>query len=202
MKLSVTRLLAFPAIALAICTGCDTAYTGGTDLEEVRARYPSRVSGTCSSWLRSPKAGEWYCASPPFDAVDPSAGSVATAAPPPAAEPASGTLDKAELMARGEKVYRTVCVACHQPDGNGLPGAFPPLGGASDYYGDAQNMAKIIVHGLNGEITVKGVTFNGAMPAQGAALNDVQVAAVCTYVRNSFGNNDGLVSPEDVAAIR
>ena len=92
-------------------------------------------------------------------------------------------------------------MACHQADGKGLPGSFPPLAGAGEYYGDPQNHARIIVHGLQGEIEVLGVKYNGAMPAQGN-LSDYDIAAVATYVRNAWGNDDGIVTPEDVQAVR
>jgi mono/diheme cytochrome c family protein len=102
----------------------------------------------------------------------------------------------------GKEVYTRVCAACHQASGDGLAGVFPPLAGAGGYYGDAQNMAKIIVHGLNGEIVVKGQTYNGVMPAQGVLLSDEEIAAVATFVRTNFGNDDGPVTVADVAAVR
>ena len=104
-------------------------------------------------------------------------------------------------MARGEVVYGQVCAACHQGTGLGVAGAFPPLAGAGEYYGDPQNHARIIVHGLQGEIVVLGTTYNGAMPPQGS-LSDYDIAAVATYERHSWGNNDGIVLPDDVKAVR
>jgi mono/diheme cytochrome c family protein len=63
-------------------------------------------------------------------------------------------------------------------------------------------MANIIVHGLAGEIVVQGKTYNGAMPAQGALLSDYEIAAAATYVRGSWGNDDGMVLPDVVKAAR
>jgi len=57
------------------------------------------------------------------------------------------------------------------------------------------------VHGLQGEIVVLGTTYNSAMPPQGT-LSDYDIAAVATYERHSWGNNDGIVLPADVAAVR
>jgi mono/diheme cytochrome c family protein len=169
-----------------------------SDPDEINARYQFKVHTTCSSWLRSSVTGYRYCASPPFDV----AVKVATA-PAPKVEPSAkdGPTDQAALMANGAKVYAEVCQACHGPDGKGTPGAFPPLAGAGSYYGDAKNHATIVVKGLSGAITVNGVAFNGAMPSQGH-LTDYQIASVVTYERNSWGNNDGIVLPADVAAVR
>lgn len=171
------------------------------DVEEVAERYPHRYQGeTCSSWLTSATTGFRYCASPAFrvaveDTTDPTAGA-------PEVEVDETAIDKDSLFAHGEVVYGKVCVACHQANGMGLAGTFPPLVGAGDYYGDPQNHAKIIVHGLSGEIVVNGETYNGVMPPQGATLSDYDVAAVATFVRFSWGNDDGIVVPADVAAIR
>src|SRR5690606_8168522 len=57
------------------------------------------------------------------------------------------------LMTKGQEVYANTCAACHMAEGQGIPGAFPPLAGAGEFYGDAQNHARIIVHGLSGPIT-------------------------------------------------
>jgi len=185
----------------AIATGCLTA-PEGKDIEEIASRYEFRMEGECSSWLRSFQTGFEYCASPPFtvhtEIVD---------SAPPAAEPAlaaeGGGDDKDSLMAHGEQVYGRSCTACHQASGEGLAGMFPPLAGAGEFYGDAQSMAGIIANGISGEITVLGTTYNGSMPpGGGATLSDYDVAAVATYVRHSWGNDDGIVVPEDVAAVR
>ncbi len=168
-----------------------------TDHIEIADRYAHRNQTECSSWLTSFKSGYKYCASPAFkiEAAKP------VAAPAPAAAPVEEIVDLEHLTAHGENIYGTVCVACHQADGKGLPGAFPPLAGAGEFYGTPENMATIIVKGLTGEITVLGQTFNSAMPPQGA-LSDYDIAAVATYVRTNFGNDDGMVTPDQVKSIR
>ena len=98
------------------------------------------------------------------------------------------------------RIFSGTCAACHQEDGKGIPGTYPPLA-ASDYLPDAAGHAGIIVNGLSGEITVNGTKYNGAMAAFGA-LNDYNIAAVATYERNSWGNALGLVLPDDVKAVR
>ncbi len=190
MSRSLVFLVGLPALLI----GC-WPRSMARDVDEVNARYPHKYKeGTCASWLHSAKTGHKYCASPAFAA--------AVEMPPQAVEKVDETkVDKASLVARGEVVYGQVCSACHQANGQGVPGAFPPLAGAGEFYGDAQNHAKIIVHGLQGEIVVLGATYNSAMPPQGT-LSDYDIAAVATYERHSWGNNDGIVLPADVAAVR
>lgn len=186
-------LIAFSSLVLLLAgaAGCDKASGSERDPIEISERYSNRVKGPCATWLRSHKSGYLYCANPPFT-VD--ADMPVEAAPAPAAAAAGGS-------DAGKDIYNRVCVACHQADGKGLPGTFPPLAGSGDYYGDAQNMARIIVHGLQGEIVVQGQTYSGVMPPQGG-LSDEDIAAVATYVRTSFGNDDGPVTAADVAAVR
>jgi mono/diheme cytochrome c family protein len=191
MSRNLVLLSTLPALLL----GCLVPRSMSRDVTEVNDRYPHKYKeGECSSWLHSAKTGHKYCASPAFVAE--------VEMPPQAVEKVDETkVDKASLMARGEVVYGQVCAACHQANGQGVPGAFPPLAGAGEFYGDAQNHAKIIVHGLQGEIVVLGTTYNSAMPPQGT-LSDYDIAAVATYERHSWGNDDGIVLPADVAAVR
>jgi nitrite reductase (NO-forming) len=107
---------------------------------------------------------------------------------------------QAERIDMGKNVYKNLCQACHQPDGNGMKGVFPPLT-KSDYFAADPNKAiSAIVHGLSGKITVNGEVFNSAMPAQ--SLSDEEVANVVTYLLNSFGNKGGEVSPDQVKKVR
>lgn len=111
-----------------------------------------------------------------------------------------------ESLARGQTVYMQVCFACHQPMGQGLPGMFPPLAG-SDWVTAKKpgRMIRMILHGFTGPFMLNGAPFKSPaplMPAQGAALNDQQIADVLTYVRNNFGNKAPAVTPEEVKAIR
>ncbi|HET7772783.1 MAG TPA: cytochrome c oxidase subunit II [Burkholderiaceae bacterium] len=98
------------------------------------------------------------------------------------------TYTQAELMARGEKVYTANCVACHQATGMGVPGAFPKLAGSA-VVGNKPDQIQILLNGKN------------AMP-KWAQLNDVELAAVATYTKNSWGNSFGLVQPADFTAAR
>lgn len=120
-----------------------------------------------------------------------------------AAAPSATTLDDAAiktLMEQGEDLYHA-CIMCHGPTGEGIPGQFPPLKGAPYVVGPESRLARVLLHGMEGVVVVGGNTFNIAMPA--APLNDDdEVAAVMTFVRRSFGNNAGAVSPTTVARIR
>jgi mono/diheme cytochrome c family protein len=115
---------------------------------------------------------------------------------------------KAELMKQGKKVYETggkkglACVTCHQANGKGTPGAFPPLVGQKDHMGDCASHAAMIINGLTGEIEVDGVKYNGVMTPQGAMMDDMEIASAITYVRNSWGNDYGHCMPEQVAKAR
>jgi len=106
------------------------------------------------------------------------------------------------LAARGEAVYQAVCMACHQPNGQGLPGAFPPLASSDWVMGDPRRLALLVLHGLQGPIEVNGQAWNGVMPGQGATLDDEQIASVLSYVRSAWGNGAPEVGPEVVSELR
>jgi mono/diheme cytochrome c family protein len=114
-----------------------------------------------------------------------------------AAQPAAKAPD-------GKALYEQRCIACHQPTGAGLPGAFPPLAGSEWVTGKPDAMIRIVLHGLQGPISVKGANYNAAMIpyGTGAAMNDAEVAAVLSYVRSSFGNKAAPVTAAQVAAAR
>lgn len=105
-------------------------------------------------------------------------------------------------QADGAKVYGTVCSSCHQANGQGVPGAFPPLAESEWVTGDETRLIKIILHGVTGEIDVGGEIYAGMMPPWGGGLNDAEVAAVSTYLRSSFGNSAPPVTAATVARIR
>ena len=113
------------------------------------------------------------------------------------AEPAKNTaLD-------GKAQYEMLCGACHNPDGKGAgEGAFPPLAGSEWVKGDAERLVQVILHGLEGPVKVAGKSYNLAMPPQGAALTDEQIAAIGTYVRRAWGNQEGGINEAFVKAAR
>ena len=100
---------------------------------------------------------------------------------------------QADLMAKGKDVYTKVCAACHQPTGAGIPGVFPALAGSAIATGDVKNHINIVMNGKTGT----------SMAAFKGQLSDVDIAAVITYERNSFGNAVGdMVQPSTIKNLR
>ncbi|MCW8128405.1 cytochrome c oxidase subunit II [Microbulbifer halophilus] len=95
-----------------------------------------------------------------------------------------------ELFARGEKVYNRTCAACHQPDGQGVPGSFPAIAGSAVATGELEGHLDMVINGSQ---------VNPAMQAFGPQMSEVDLAAVITYQRNAFGNDMGdTVQPIDI----
>lgn len=101
---------------------------------------------------------------------------------------AEKTWSKAELMARGEEVYNLSCLACHQANGQGIPGAFPALAGSEMLSGSADAHIDIVLQGKPGS----------AMQAFAEQLSVSDLAAVITYERNSWGNQGSIVTPQQI----
>lgn len=106
----------------------------------------------------------------------------------------------ADKIKIGKEIFGTTCFACHQSEGQGIPGAFPPLAKSDYLNADSKRAIKTILHGLSGEITVNGKKFNSVMPAQN--LSDDEIANVMTYIYSNWGNNKTEVTPEMVKAQR
>jgi mono/diheme cytochrome c family protein len=119
------------------------------------------------------------------------------------AEPKKEEVKEVAVAARtGDEVYIQVCQVCHQAGGVGIPGAFPPLAGSEWMAKPNDTLIKIVLHGLQGEIEVKGEKYTSMMTPQAGFLNDQEVANVLTYVRTSFGNTGDAVKTEEVKAVR
>lgn len=101
----------------------------------------------------------------------------------------------------GKQLYGSKCLACHQATGLGVPGVFPPLAGSEWVTGDERVLTHILLHGVNGEMDVKGTSYKGAMPAWNA-LTDDDLAAVMTYIRSEWGNTAPEVAADTVKARR
>ena len=104
----------------------------------------------------------------------------------------------------GKIIYDALCLNCHQPDGNGLPGIYPPLVNSEWVTGDKDALIKMIMHGLIGPITVAGQEYGRVVPIPmpPSGLNDQQIAEVLTYVRSQYGKGASGVTPAEVEAIR
>ena len=106
---------------------------------------------------------------------------------------ASQEWSKEDLIAKGEQVYQTNCVACHGATGAGIPGVFPAVAGSSIVNGDQAGHIDILLNGVSGS----------SMAAFRNQLSDVDIAAVITYKRNSFGNTvNDVVQPSLVKESR
>ena len=105
-------------------------------------------------------------------------------------------------QADGQRVYAQTCSACHQANGVGVGGVFPPLVGSEWVTGDKGRLVRIIMHGLTGPVTVAGEEYESMMPPWGGTLGDPEIAAVSTYIRSSWGNKGDAVTAAEVAAIR
>jgi mono/diheme cytochrome c family protein len=122
-----------------------------------------------------------------------------------AGDAAGGATTTASAGPDGAALYQQRCASCHQANGQGTPGVYPPL--AASEYSTSANAGvpiRIVIHGIQGPITVKGQQFNSLMPAYGLGIvmSDAEVAAVLTYVRSSWGNSASAVSAADVARVR
>ena len=105
-------------------------------------------------------------------------------------------------LARGKAVYENICGLCHGNDGLGKPGQAPPFVGSEWALGSQNRMIRIPLAGLAGPIQVNGQPWNLAMPAVGATWPDDDLAAVLTYIRQSWGNKASAITPEQVKAVR
>jgi nitrite reductase (NO-forming) len=114
--------------------------------------------------------------------------------------PPKAAQTKAERMESGRRVFLQNCVACHQSEGQGLPGAFPPLAHSDFLNADKQRAIQVLLRGFSGEVTVNGTKFNSVMPA--LRLSDEDIASVLTYVYGKWGNAGHDVITPEVAAAR
>lgn len=171
----VAAIAAFAAAgsALFAITACGGADSRDTDRTSVAANRPSDES-----------ANVMYFDS--TQAVIPGEGG--------AAGGAKGAANGAELFTR--------CAACHQASGLGVPGAYPPLAGSEWLLNNPEVPIRIVLHGIQGPITVKGGSFNNAMTPFGDQLTDDEIAAIISYERSSWGNSASKITAEQVASVR
>ena len=116
-----------------------------------------------------------------------------------AGDPAKATPEQIE---EGKKNYMTVCVACHQPNGAGLPGVFPSIVKSDYVTGSAVRLVLQVLKGIQPPFKYNGVTYVQLMIPQEAILTDDKIATILTFVRGSFENNASPISAEFVAAVR
>ncbi len=101
----------------------------------------------------------------------------------------------ASALPDGAALFAANCVACHQANGQGVPGVFPPLDGSPYVTDNVDRMGAIMIYGLMGPISVKGTVYNNVMAPMGSTLNDAQLAAIASYVRSAWSNKAEPVDP-------
>ncbi len=147
-------------------------------------------------WYMGAYSGDWR-----VDVLYPGQQPAAERAEASASSGDGGEVSPDELTALGKRVY-SQCSSCHQSNGQGVPGNFPPLDGARWVTNNPKVPIRILLHGMQGDVEVKGETYNNQMPSWGDQLNDRQIAAVLTYVRSSWSNDADMIAPSQVAKIR
>jgi mono/diheme cytochrome c family protein len=115
--------------------------------------------------------------------------------------PDAGPMSQAD---RGKKIFSANCAVCHQPNGLGAQGqGYPPLAGSEIVNGGSRRVGMIVLKGLTGPITVKGMQFGTAvMQPWDKTLSDAKIADVITYIRQEWGNKASAVSAAQIAALR
>jgi len=105
-----------------------------------------------------------------------------------------------ESITRGQNIYGNECVTCHQEDGSGIMGAFPPLVDSDYFKEDISKAVNAILGGLSGELEVNGMTYYGEM--EPVNLTDQEVADVLNYVQNSLNNIDANLTVDDIKKMK
>jgi mono/diheme cytochrome c family protein len=125
---------------------------------------------------------------------------VVSGAPKGVPPPPGAAKTKAERIALGQRLFSSICAACHQPTGQGRPNVFPPLAGSDFLNADKDRAIQTVIFGRQGQVVVNGMPFNNSMPS--FPLTDQNIAYVLTFVYNSFGNSGLDVTPDEVKVLR
>ncbi len=107
---------------------------------------------------------------------------------------------KIDPILLGKRIFNN-CISCHQGSGEGIAGQYPPLNQSDWVNGDDRVLAKILLHGLDGPIEVRGSIYNAKMPAW-KHLSDRDIAAALTYIRQAWDNKSPAVDEATIAAVR
>jgi nitrite reductase (NO-forming) len=113
----------------------------------------------------------------------------------------AGTVTTEQQIQAGSVLYNGTCSVCHQQNGEGLAGVFPPLANSDYLMEDSSRAVEIVLNGLVGPVTVNGSPYNSVMPPM-SQLNDDEIANILTFTLNNWGNDGAAVSAGEVAEIR
>ncbi len=131
------------------------------------------------------------------DRAQPNLAAVATAA----TAASSGSLSAEDQSKAGQALFAGTCSTCHQPDGKGLEGVFPPLAKSDYLAANPKRAIDVVLNGLTGPVKVNGQDYNSVMPPM-SQLTDDEIANISTYVLNSWGNPGGRIDKAEVAKAR
>ena len=110
------------------------------------------------------------------------------------------SFDLKESIDRGKDLYITYCMQCHMDSGQGVEAVYPPLAKSDYLMADKKRSIQQVLYGAEGEMKVNGKTYN--QPMQAFDLKDEEVSDILNYVRNSFGNKGGSITPDEVKTAR
>jgi nitrite reductase (NO-forming) len=113
----------------------------------------------------------------------------------------AGALTVDQQVKAGQALFAGTCSTCHQPNGQGMEGVFPPLAKSDWIAADPARLPVVILHGLSGPLKVNGKDYASVMPPM-SQLTDDEVANISTYVLNSWGNPGGRITTEQAAQAR
>jgi mono/diheme cytochrome c family protein len=100
-------------------------------------------------------------------------------------------------LEKGKEIYNQKCIICHMPAGEGVQGAFPPIAKSDYLLEDKTRAVNIVFHGSHIKMIVNGVEYNDAMPPQ--ELSKQEAVDVTNFILNSFGNQGGVVTIDDIS---
>jgi mono/diheme cytochrome c family protein len=188
------------AALVLIFAGCSNTSSTASTAASAAGNAASTAASAASNAASTAASAAGGAASTAAGAASNAAKKAASAAGGAAAG-AAGAAAEVASASDGGKVYATNCASCHQAQGQGLPGTFPPLAGNPVVTGDPAHLIHIVKYGLAGKVSVAGHDYNGQMPAWHPTLSDADVAAVVTYIRSSWGNKAGAVTTAQVTAV-
>ena len=110
------------------------------------------------------------------------------------------SFDLKASVVRGEQIYMSYCISCHMDQGQGIEGVYPPLAKSDYLMADKKRAIQQVLYGVSGEIKVNGKMYN--MEMTGFDLNDQEASDVLNYIRNSWGNKGGVITPSEVKTVR
>lgn len=179
-----------------------TAFADSTPtLVGIPARGPGPISKAGSTAETSGAASTAVASAAAPSAAAP--GAAAPSAPVQPPQGASAVATSYQYNAReGETLFGSTCAACHQANGEGIPGVFPPLrGNAAVNDDDPGTQLLTMLNGRHGT-KIGGQVYSGVMPPFGSQFSDVQIADIANYERSSWGNHAKPVTPAEIAALR